>query len=364
MTIRYGGVIAGQEEIDAVTEVLKGQVWSAGEVTKRFETRFASYVGTDYGIAVNSGSSALLLALAVLPRYSKVIVPALQFPTLYSAADWCRHHTIIMDIDPKTLNLNANLLREWLEAGNRADAVAFVHVAGNPAGIQEVYELCNQYGMFLIEDCCEAMGSQSDANMVGNFGDISCFSTHSAHHISTGEGGMVLTSDPEYAHQVRELRDWGRDITKGYDGYNFKELGFNLRQTDIASALGLVQFTRLRGFHHSRRANYYYLARHFRTMGCAVPEAAPNDLPSWYTCPVLTPKRDELEVALRNAGVETRRLLCGNLVRMPIAAHKDAPAVYPGAEKAWSEGLWVPVHPSLTIDDLNVIVGAAEKVLG
>jgi len=365
MTIRYGGVIAGQEEIDAVTEVLKGQSWSAGEVTANFERRFSNYVGTKFAIGTNSGSSALLLTMAAcLEPFARVIIPALQFPTLYSAANWSRHYPIIMDIDPTTLNLDVNKLREWLSnPKNRADAVYFVHVAGNPAGISEVRELCDEHGMLLFEDCCEALGSSSKGKMAGAFGDASCFSTHAAHHISTGEGGMVCTSNEDFAQKVRQFRDWGRDVSKGYDGYNFIHQGFNLRPTDIGSALGLVQFDRLPLFNLARRNNAEVLSHALRSLGCEVPVTHDGDSPAWYTQPVLTGLRDDLETAMQEAQVETRRLLCGNLVRMPIAAHRGSPGHFPGAEDAWSRGLWLPVHPSVTKDDLATIVTTARKVL-
>jgi dTDP-4-amino-4,6-dideoxygalactose transaminase len=360
--IRYGGVIAGQEEIDAVTKVLQGQQWSAGKVTTEFENRFANYVGTQHAIAVNSGSSALLLALATLEPFKKVIIPALQFPTLYSACVWAKQESIIMDIHPDSLNLDADKLEAWLKEGNRADVVAFVHVAGNPAGIVKIAELCRTYDMILLEDCCEALGSTSQGQMAGSFGDFAAFSTHSAHHISTGEGGMLLTSDPQRAQHVRELRDWGRDIGKGYDKYQFIHTGFNLRPTDIGAALGLVQMDRLEDFNKSRRRNHAYLAEQFTRLGCKVPVAAAGDNPAWYTMPLLTGKRYTLEVALEDAQVETRRLLCGNLVRMPIANHKGYAERFPVAEDAWKNGLWVPVHPSVSEDDLKVIVDAAAVV--
>jgi dTDP-4-amino-4,6-dideoxygalactose transaminase len=364
MTIRYGGVIAGQEEIDAVTEVLKGQQWSAGPKTTQFENLFANYVDTGYGVACNSGSSALLLALAALHPYSRVVIPALQFPTLYSACVWCRHDSIIMDIDPKTLNLDADKLEEWLAAGGRADVVCFVHVAGNPAGIGRIAELCEQYDMLLIEDCCEALGSISNGKMAGSFGDYACYSTHNAHHIATGEGGMVLTRTLENAQKVRQLRDWGRDISHGYDKYNFVLDGFNMRLTDIQAAIGIVQFERLEDFIVARNRNHEYLWSKFTEFGCECPGIEPGDDPAWYTFPLLTDKRATLEKAMEEADVETRRLLCGNLVRMPVANHKGVAERFPGAEKAWQKGLWLPCHPSVTRADLDVIVDAAASVFG
>ena len=348
-----------------MTAVLRTQQWFAGPITTQFENRFANYVNTGHGVACNSGSSALLLALASLEPYSKVVIPALQFPTLYSACVWCRHESIIMDINPETLNLDVDKFEQWLADGGRAEAVCFVHVAGNPDGITRVAELCQQYDMLLIEDCCEALGSTSQGRMAGSFGDYACFSTHNAHHIATGEGGMVLTKTLTRARKVRQLRDWGRDTSKGYDKYNFIFDGFNLRFTDIQAALGLVQFDRLPEFNNKRIDNHAYLVDMFsRYVGTAVefPDDQPGDTVAWYTFPLLTDRRDELEKAMEKADVETRRLLCGNLVRMPIAAHKGSPERFLGAEKAWKQGLWLPVHPSVSKADLGVIVQAALSV--
>jgi CDP-4-dehydro-6-deoxyglucose reductase, E1 len=303
--------------------------------------------------------------LASLEPYSKVVIPALQFPTLYSACVWARHDSVIVDINADTLNIDVEKFEQWLTDGGRADAVCFVHVAGNPAGVVRVRELCDTYDMLLIEDCCEALGSSSQGKKAGSYGDYAAFSTHSAHHISTGEGGMLLTKDAKRAQKVRQLRDWGRDTSHGYDKYNFIADGFNLRFTDIQAAIGLVQFDRLTGFNNIRIDNHAYLANMFRQyLGSAVqfPDDQQGDVVAWYTFPLLTEKRHSLEKAMGEADVETRRLLCGNLVRMPVANHKGLPERFPGAERAWQQGVWLPVHPSVSKADLGVIAAAALKV--
>lgn len=359
--IRYGGIIAGQEEIDAVTDVLRGQQWSAGKLTAEFETQFAGYVGQPHAVAANSGTSALLLAMSCLPPGSRVVMPALQFLTLYSAALWCRLEPVLLDIDPDTLNLSPDALQEWLEAGNTADAVAFVHVAGNPGGIGKIASLCHGRGMVLIEDCCEALGSTSNGRQAGSFGDLAAYSTHSAHHISTGEGGMLLASGLMLATRARRVRDWGRDMTQGYDGYTWLDAGLNLRPTDIAAALGLTQMKRLDGFIAARRANGNHLARMLVDLPFDMPAAHPCDEPAWYCLPLLTDDRDDFIKAMTAAGVETRRLLCGNVARQPVASGAGSPESWPAADDAYHRGLWLPVHPLLTPDDLDVITGTARQ---
>ena len=359
--IRYGGIIAGDEEVDAVTEVLRGQQWSAGKLTAEFEAQFASYVGQPHGVATNSGTSALLLAMSCLPPGSRVVMPALQFLTLWSAAKWCQLEPVLLDIDPATLNLSPDALQEWLEAGNTADAVAFVHVAGNPGGIGKIATLCRGRGMVLIEDCCEALGSTSHGRQAGSFGDLAAYSTHSAHHISTGEGGMLLASGPKLAARARRIRDWGRDMTQGYDGYTWLDAGLNLRPTDIAAALGLTQMKRLDGFIKARRDNENYITWSLQGLPCSVPSARPGDKPAWYARPVLCDDRDDLIAAMTKAGVETRRLLCGNVARQPVAQDAGSPESWPFADDAFHRGLWLPVHPLLTADDLDVITGTARQ---
>lgn len=360
--IRYGGIIAGQEEIDAVTEVLRGQQWSAGPLATRFEEAFAAYAGQPHGVMTNSGTSALLLAMSCLPPGSRVVMPALQFLTLWSAAKWCRLEPVLLDVDPETLNLSVSGLAAWLAAGNRADAVAFVHVAGNPAGIGETAFLCDQYGMALIEDCCEALGSTSGGKQAGSFGDLAAFSTHSAHHISTGEGGMLLAKRPEHAKRARIVRDWGRDMTQGYDGYAWLDAGLNLRPTDIAAALGLAQMDRLPGFIEARKTNGRIITDSLADLRCDIPLALPGDDPAWYCLPVLCDDRERLEKAMAAAGVETRRLLCGNAARHHVTGAGD-PVQWPAADDAWRRGLWLPVHPLLTVADLETIGGAAREAL-
>ena len=226
--IRYGGIIAGDREIRAVTEVLAGQEWASGKKVAEFEEKAAAWQGRDHALFVNSGSSALLLAMTLLPRGSRIAMPALQFPTLYSAAKWCGHIPVLVDIDD-SLNMNTNLLYDLAEA-KAVDAVAFVHMAGNPTNISAARFICRDHDLPLIEDICEAFGSMTLDIRAGNFGLASATSTHGAHHICTGEGGIVFTDNEDAYQKMRRIRDWGRahgthEIPGYYPGLRFLRTG-------------------------------------------------------------------------------------------------------------------------------------------
>jgi dTDP-4-amino-4,6-dideoxygalactose transaminase len=358
--IRYGGVIAGREEINAAAAVLAGQDWACGPVTAEFEAAAAAAQGRAHALFVNSGSSALLLALATLPRGSRVAMPALQFPTLYSAALWCGHVPVLVDVDD-SLNMDPDALA-GTHAGQRVDAVAFVHMAGNPSNAAEIARICGDYALPLVEDICEALGAAAGGIRAGNSGHVSATSTHAAHQISTGEGGLVFTDDAAAYGKMRRIRDWGRaygtaDIPGYYDGYVFAEAGLNLHASDIQAALGLVQLRRLDGFVEARRRNWAVLQAKTQGLPFGTPRADPGCQPSWYTFPMLAAdqaERDRLAGHLAAAGIESRPVVAGNMARQPVCAGED-PARFPVADEVFRRGLWVSVHPALTGDGLAYI---------
>ena len=357
--IRYGGCIWGEEEIDAVTQVIKSGNWACGEVTREFEAAAAARQGRAHALFVNSGSSALLLAMAALPPRSRVAMPALQFATLYSAAKWCGHDPVLTDID-HSLNMDPDRLTDLADI----DAVAFVHMAGNPANADVIAQACGPggYHVPVIEDICEAFGAAAHGVRAGNFGLVSATSTHGAHHIATGEGGLVFTDDEQAYRKMRSLRDWGRaygDVDLGgyYPGYVFSELGFNLHATDIQAALGLVQLTRLDGFIAARQSNWTRLAELTDGLPFTVPEVADGCSPSWFTFPMLVQSgRDELMAHLAASGIESRPVVAGNMARQPVSP--GDPAAFPVADEWFRNGLWVSVHPQLTDADLHHIAAA------
>lgn len=241
LDVRYGGVVAGDEEAAAAAEVLRGQGWASGERAAELEVRAATVQGRKHALFVNSGSSALLLALAVLPRGTRIAMPALQFPTLYSAAVWCGLEPVLADVDD-SLNMDPAALGRMRGLG----AAAFVHIAGNPAGAEQVDGVCRSRGIPLVEDICEGFGGVFTATgrKTGSHGQIAATSTHAAHQVATGEGGLVFTDDDAAYSRMRRIRDWGRAYDETllpgyYPGYVFSEFGLNLHGSDIQAALGL-----------------------------------------------------------------------------------------------------------------------------
>ena len=360
--LRYGGVVAGQEEIDAAVGVLSGEGWASGAKVAEFEAAAAIKQGRAHALFVNSGSSALLLGLSTLPKGTRVAMPATQFPTLWSAALWCGLRPELVDVDD-TLNMDPEKLSAACDTG--IAACAFVHMAGNPANIAEVAGVCARRGIFLLEDICEALGAQAGDTAAGNFGDIAATSTHAAHQISTGEGGIVYTDDPAAYARMRRVRDWGRaygtaEIPGYYDGYVFAEQGLNLHATDIQAAIGLVQLGRLDGFVSARRRNWLALAGKTANLPIRVPRVAPGYLPSWYTFPMLVAGPEEraaLCAHLDRLGIESRPVVAGNMARQPCDT-TDAFRSLPVADEVFRRGLWVSVHPGLDDADMARIADA------
>lgn len=353
--IRYGGIIAGWPEINAVTDVLSGQNWASGEKVTEFEHQVAAFQGRRRALFVNSGTSALLLSMTTLKPGSRIAMPALQFPTLYSTAKWNRHHPVLVDIDD-SLNMDPEKL---LEVADRVDAVAFVHMAGNPANIDQVRKICYDHELTLLEDICEAFGSKALGVHAGNFGFAAAASTHGAHHICTGEGGIVFT-DSEAAYQkMRRIRDWGRaygteDIEGYYPGYVFSELGLNLHASDIAAVLGIEQLKRIGHFTQRRQENWALLYGLLDGVTeVRVPEIGWGCEPSWFAFPMLVPEgsRTAFIRYLENANIECRTVVAGNLPRQPIC--DGDPADFPVADKWFYRGLWISAHPRITEDQIR-----------
>jgi CDP-6-deoxy-D-xylo-4-hexulose-3-dehydrase len=352
--IRYAGrVFDGKELISLVDSAL--DFWlTAGRFTSEFESSFGKFVGTKFTVLVNSGSSANLLAMTALTSPllgnkrlkpgDEVITVAAGFPTTVNPIIQNKLKPVFVDIDLDTYNVNLKQLQK--EIGPKTRAILLAHTLGNPFNLVEIHKLSLQNKLYLIEDCCDALGSLYKNRMVGTFGNIATFSFYPAHHITLGEGGALTTNDKTIARIIRSLRDWGRDcwcpggvdnscgkrfsgsygtLPRGYDHkYVYSHIGYNLKATEMQAAIGIEQLKKLPEFCKRRRENFSVWNNGFKKWKnlFILPVCTPNSSPAWFAFPVtVKPKagftRTELTNYLDTKNIETRNLFGGNLLRQP-----------------------------------------------
>lgn len=360
----------GRDEIAAATSVLKSGHTTMGERTAKFEESFAARVGAAHGVMVNSGSSAdLLIALAsvasgrVRPG-STVLVPAVTWPTQVWAWTMAGLNVHFMDVSTSTLNSTPYHAKQAMDADTTA--LSLVHLMGNPCDMGGMTDLAERYGMEVTEDCCEALGTNIDGRPVGTFGDMAAWSFFFSHHMTTMEGGMVTTNSPETADLLRCLRShgWARHLPNPPVGadprYTFVTHGLNVRPTEIAAAIGLVQLDRLDELNLARSKNYALVSRALASNPYLyLPSVVPGGRPSWFGVPIMvSPRapftRDDLAAILEAAGVETRPILAGNLLRQPAFAGW-AEQDLPGADAVADTGLYLGLHPFVNSDIERVV---------
>jgi CDP-6-deoxy-D-xylo-4-hexulose-3-dehydrase len=354
--IRYSGrVYDSAEMVNLVDSSL--EFWlTAGRYTDAFEDKFSKYIGVKYCSFVNTGSSANLLAFmaltspllgerAILPG-DEVITLAAGFPTTISPMVQYGAVPVFLDITIPQYNIDTSALASAVS--EKTKAVMLAHTLGNPFDIAAVKAFCDRHGLWLIEDNCDSLGSEYTLDGVtkktGSFSDIAASSFYAPHHMTTGEGGAVYTSNPLLHKIIRSLRDWGRDcicppgqddlcghrfdeqhgeLPKGYDHkYVYSHFGYNLKASDMQAAIGLAQVDKLDGFTAVRRRNFDRLYAKLKAAShrFILPEACPSSNPSWFgfllTCKNGT-DRDETVKYLEQEGIQTRTLFAGNILRQP-----------------------------------------------
>lgn len=330
-------------EINAFVDCMLTTRVTMGPKVKAFEKSYAGKFGWEHGVMVNSGSSANLLAIATLANKEtedhlrpgdEVIVPALSWSTTVWPLIQCGLVPVIVDIDPKTLNIDPNEIERAI--GPKTRAVMIVPVYGNPCDMDAIVEICDRNGLMLIEDCCESMGATYDGLPVGRFGRVATFSFYFSHHITTLEGGICVTNDTEFAETMRILRAHGwirevenpqiwRDKFPDIDPkFLFVNVGYNLRPMEPQGAMGAVQLEKLDGFVQSRRSS----ATEFRDALSRFEDVfefqqeTPKGAHSWFGFPMtIQPNagfsRSDIMTYLGQQNVETRPIICGNIARQP-----------------------------------------------
>lgn len=354
---------------------------SQGPKVRRFENEFAKYIGTKYAIAVNSGSSANLLALSSvmeagdLKAEDEIIVPATTFPTVVSPIIQIGCIPVYVDVDIRTYNIDPAAIERALSP--KTKWLMPVHTVGYPADMPKIMEIARRNNLRVIEDCCEAHGAAINGKKVGSFGDISTFSFFVAHNMTTGEGGMILTSNELYMKNCRSMREFGRtdqadvqknrfysdDILKDYDRrYIFERLGYNIRMTDVTASFGIEQLKKLGGFNDRRRKNaaYYsdYLKKYEKFL--QTPLIEDGRLHSFYTYPILIRpdsgvSRIKLVSFLEKNGIETRSIFAGCLPDQPAFRHQPyrIGGTLKNARIIRDYGFFIGVHSGLSEADLQ-----------
>lgn len=374
---------------------------TTGRFAAKFEKEFANFFNMRFSILVNSGSSANLLALTCLTSPTlgdrqlkpgdEVITVATGFPTTVNPMFQNNLVPVFVDVDIPTYNINTSQLEAALSKKTRAVMVA--HTLGNPFNLKVVSEFCKQNNLWLIEDCCDAVGAKYDNQSVGKFGDLATVSFYPAHHITMGEGGAVLTDNPVLKKLVESFRDWGRDcwcepgkdntcgkrfdwhlgsLPHGYDHkYTYSHIGYNLKATDMQAAVGVSQLKKLPGFIERRRENFNYLKERLATLGdfLILPEATPNSTPSWFGFPIFVRPdapftRDEATRWLDANKIGTRLLFGGNLIHQPAYKGWNYRVIgsLEKADEVMRQVFWIGVYPGLTQSMLDYVADKLEQL--
>jgi CDP-6-deoxy-D-xylo-4-hexulose-3-dehydrase len=385
--VPVSGRVFDAAEIQSLVEASLDFWLTTGRFAKEFERRFAKVFGVRHAILVNSGSSANLLALTALTSPSlgerrlrpgdEVITVAAGFPTTVNPILQNGLVPVFLDVTVPTFNVDAAQLDAAL--GPRTRAVMLAHTLGNPFDLARVRAFAAAHDLWLVEDCCDAVGSTYDGRPVGSFGDLATVSFYPAHHITMGEGGSVLTGSPALKKVVESLRDWGRDcwcdpgkentcgkrfdwelggLPHGYDHkYIYSHIGYNLKATDMQAAVGVAQLDKLPGFVAARRRNFAQLHEGLRELEdlLELPEATPCSVPSWFGFPMLVRSgapftRQELIRHLESRRIGTRLVFAGNLTRQPAYAEATYRVIgdLETTDRVMRDAFWIGVYPGLT----------------
>ena len=340
--VPVGWASYGPEEVQRVLRVLLSGWISSGPECREFEGAFARYIGVRHAVAVNSGSSANLVMMTALvesgrlPRGSEVIVPAATFATAVSPVLQAGLCPVFVDVEPRTYNISPQAIEQAI--GPKTRAILVVHTLGLPAEMDAIMAIAGRHHLMVLEDCCEAHGTTYQDRRVGSFGSVATFSFYVAHNMTTGEGGMIVTSDPEMDAVLRSLREFGRlkqpaslpfsyrdGVLTDYDNrYVFERLGYNVRMTDTIAAFGIEQLKKLDTFNAQRIATANYYTDHLESFRdwIQTPTVPEGIVHTYYAYPVVVRQgapysRQQLARFLEERKIETRALFGGSLIDQP-----------------------------------------------
>jgi CDP-6-deoxy-D-xylo-4-hexulose-3-dehydrase len=398
--VPVSGKVIGADDICSVVDSALDGWFTTGRFAKDFERKLARFFGVRSASLVNSGSSANLVALSALtsPKLGdrqlkpgdEVITVAAGFPTTVNPILQNRLVPVFLDVTLPTYEIDVTRLEE--ARSEKTKAVMIAHTLGNVFNLDAITAFCKKYNLWLVEDCCDALGSTYKGQKVGTFGDIATVSFYPAHHITMGEGGAVLTDKPALQVLIDSFRDWGRDcwcepgvdntcgkrfdwqlgtLPCGYDHkYTYSHVGYNLKATDMQAALGVSQIAKLPEFIARRKANFQYLRTALEPLAeyLMLPQAGEHSDPSWFGFPIGVKTdapftRDQLTKALEAQKIGTRLLFAGNLLRQPAYEGYEYRVVgeLTNTDFVMNQVFWIGVYPGLSTEMLDFIVKTATE---
>jgi CDP-4-dehydro-6-deoxyglucose reductase, E1 len=384
--VNYAGRIYDQDEMCTLVDSALDFWLTAGRFSKQFEEEFAAYMGMKYCLLTNSGSSANLLAISALtsPKLGEkrlkpgdeVITTACGFPTTLNPIIQNNLTPVFIDVELGTYNIITDRISDAISENTRA--IFIPHTLGNPANVKAIMDAVEDYGLWFVEDNCDALGSKYEGKYTGTFGHISTFSFYPAHHMTMGEGGAVLTNDSRLRKIIMSFRDWGRDcwcdpgqdnscknrfswqlgkLPYGYDHkYTYSHIGYNLKVTDMQAAVGIAQLKKLPGFIAKRKENFQ---RIFNSLikyddSLILPKVIDHSDPSWFGFPITVKDgarftRDDIVKYLEANHIATRMLFGGNLLKQPAydnIGYRLAGSLE-NTDIVMNNMFWIGVYPGL-----------------
>jgi CDP-6-deoxy-D-xylo-4-hexulose-3-dehydrase len=393
--INYAGRVYDEKEIISLVDASLDFWLTTGRYTRQFEEELAKFLGVKYCLLTNSGSSANLLAVSALtsPQLEdrqlkpgdEVITTACGFPTTLNPILQNNLIPVFIDVDIGTYNIKVEQIETALS--EKTKAIIIPHTLGNPANLDSIMEIVKEHNLWLIEDNCDALGSKYRRRYTGSFGHISTSSFYPAHHITMGEGGAVLTSDPLLKRIVASFRDWGRDcwcepgcdnsgkkrfdwklgdLPEGYDHkYIYSHIGYNLKATDMQAAIGVEQLKKLPEFTERRRDNFNRLYQGLKKYEnyIILPNSTPYSEPSWFGFPIVVRNnapfsRDEIVKYLEGELIATRMLFGGNLIKQPAYSSMKyrVAETLANTDTIMNDLFWIGVYPGLTNDMIQYVL--------
>ena len=397
------GKVVGATELQYMVEASLDGWLTTGRFNEQFEKELAEFIGVKSLITVNSGSSANLVAFNTLtsPKLGdraikqgdEVIGVAAGFPTTVNPIIQFGVVPVFVDVDLATHNIDANLIEAAISS--KTKAIMLAHTLGNPFNLSKVKQLCEKYNLWLVEDCCDALGAKYNGYHVGTFGDIATCSFYPAHHITMGEGGAVFSNNSQLITIAESFRDWGRDcyckpgcdntcgkrfeqklgnLPQGYDHkYTYSHLGYNLKITDMQAACGLAQLKRLPDFIKKRNENFHYLKNRLSSVADFIELTVPteNSIPSWFGFPVTLKQtagvnRVDFTKYLDQNQIGTRLLFAGNLTRQPYFKNVEyrVSGGLPNTDITMNQTLWLGIYPGLGTEQLDFMAEKIEEFFG